>query len=283
MLGNPYELGLSGRLTIEEGGLLTLNERKYTIERGNILFTSERQIEPNLDILAKTTAAGFDITLQVSGPPGKTETTLTSDPPLPEPDILAVLLTGKTLDQVRGQEFEVARNQVLSYLTGRAGSSLGRGIAGATGLSMVRIEPNLIANETDPSARLTVGQDITRKLNLIYSMDLIDSSDQIYVAEYDITRRFSSRGVRQSDGSYRMDFRHDLRFGGTPEPKRAHHEQRAINHISILGNTYFTDLQVKDRLKSNRARDTTSSSFAAGSIASTRCTRRKTGSKRVCG
>src|SRR6185436_20389465 len=84
--------------------------------------------------------------------------------------------------------------------------------------------------------------------NLIYSMDLINSSDQIYVAEYDFTKRFSSRGVRQSDGSYRMDFRHDLRFGGTPEPKREHREERVVNHISILGNTYFTELQIKDKL-----------------------------------
>ena len=84
------------------------------------------------------------------------------------------------MEEIRGQEFEVARNQVLSYLTGRVGSRLGRGIAGATGLSTVRIEPNLIAAETDPGARLTVGQDITRNLELIYSMDLINSSDQIY-------------------------------------------------------------------------------------------------------
>src|SRR5207244_3743619 len=98
-----------------------------------------------------------------------------------------------------------------SYLTGRVGSTLGRGISGATGLSMVRIEPNLIATETNPGARLTVGQDITNNFNLVYSMDLINSSDQIYVAEYDLTRRFTTRGVRQSDGTYRLDFSHDLR------------------------------------------------------------------------
>ncbi len=143
----------------------------------------------------------------------------------------------------------MARNQVLSYLTGRVGSTLGHGIAGATGLSMVRIEPNLIANETDPSARLTIGQDITRQIRLIYSTDLINSSDQIYVAEYDITKRFTTKGVRQSDGSYRLDFQHDLRFGGIPDPKRVRREDRIIRNISILGNTYFTDLQIKNKLK----------------------------------
>lgn len=256
VLGTPYEPGLSGRLVIEEGGELRLQERAYAIERGVITFTNERRIEPSLDILARTSANEYDITLRVTGEPGNTDTVLTSDPELPEPEILAVLLTGKTMEEMRGQEVAVARNQVLSYLTGRVGSSIGRGIAGATGLSMVRIEPNLIAAETDPSARLTVGQDITRKLGLIYSMDLINSSDQIYVAEYDITRRFSSRGVRQADGSFRFDFRHLLRFGGLsrrrPETPR---EQRRIGHVSLLGDTYFPQPQVLDKLGVKPGRD----------------------------
>ncbi|HYP13643.1 MAG TPA: translocation/assembly module TamB domain-containing protein, partial [Bryobacteraceae bacterium] len=165
------------------------------------------------------------------------------------PDILAVLLTGKPLDEIRGEEYDIARNQVLSYLTGQVGSQLGRGIAGATGLSTVRIEPNLIAAEARPGARLTVGQDITRNLELIYSMDLVNSSDQIYVAEYDITRRFTGRAVRQSDGSFRMDFRHEVRFGGIPEPRRGtQRRDRRIGNVTILGNNYFGQDKLADRL-----------------------------------
>ena len=250
LLGNPYQPGLSGRLSIGEGGILRLNEREYLIERGEITFANERRIEPSLDIEATTRAEGFDITLRITGEPGKTETTLTSDPPLPEPDILAVLLTGRRLDELRGNEGEVARNQVLSYLTGRVGGAIGSQIAGATGLSTVRIEPNLIAAETDPSARLTVGQDITRNLELIYSMDLVNSSDQIYVARYDISKRFSTRGVRQSDGSFRLDFRHDLRFGGEREPRRGDRRvQRIVDNVRIVGNTVFTDEQLAKKLK----------------------------------
>ena len=77
---------------------------------------------------------------------------------------MAMLVTGRTLDEMRGEEFEVAQEQVLSYLTGRVGSQLGRGLERATGLSEVRIEPNLIANEADPSARLTIGQELTDEL-----------------------------------------------------------------------------------------------------------------------
>ncbi len=250
VLGNVYEPGLSGRLTIAEDGEIRLQERRYLVERGVISFNNERRIEPELDVIANTTAAGYDVRLQVLGEPGKTETTLTSDPSLPEPDILAILITGKTLDQMRGQEFNVARDQVLSYLGGRVGSTIGRGIAGATGLSTVRLEPNLIAAEADPSARLTVGQDITRNLELIYSMDLINSSDQIYVAEYDITKRFTTRGTRQSDGSLRMDFRHDLRFGGIPEPRRdSQRLERRVGSLTFDGDTLLPEADLRKKLK----------------------------------
>ena len=97
---------------------------------------------------------------------------------------MALLVTGRTLDEMRGEEFEVAQEQVLSYLTGRVGSRLGRGLEKATGLSEVRMEPNLIANEADPSARLTIGQELSDSLKLVYSTDLTNSNDQIWVAGY---------------------------------------------------------------------------------------------------
>jgi len=251
VLGNPYDMGLTGRLTIEEGSQITLQERQYSVNRGVITFTGERSIEPSLDIEATTTVSSYDITLDITGPPNDTKTQLTSDPAgLSEPDIMALLVTGRTLDEIRGQEMQVAQAQMLSYLTGRLGGSLGHQLEKATGLSQVRVEPNLIADEAaSPGVRLTVGQNITRQLNLVYSMDLVNSSDQIYVAEYDLTKRFVTRGVRQSDGSYRFDFRHDLRFGGMAQPKKTRREVRRVGEVQIAGAKYFTDQQVESKLK----------------------------------
>ena len=233
VVGTPYETGLLGELTVLEGSEIRLNERRYETERGVITFADERRIFPTFDLRLNTTAGAYDITIAVTGTPGDTQTTLTSDPTLPEPDIMAMLVTGRTLDDMRGEEYEVAREQVLSYLAGRVGSSLGRGLQHATGLSEVRIEPSLIANETDPSARLTVGQDLTDELKLVYSTNLTDSNDQIWVAEYDVSRRFQTRGVRQEDSSYRVDFRHDVRFGGLPEPRRTARTQPRVAAVTV--------------------------------------------------
>jgi outer membrane protein assembly complex protein YaeT len=235
VIGTPYEPGLAGRLTVLEESEITLNERRYEVERGVITFIGERRIQPSFDLLLNTTARNYDITVALSGTPGDTETSLVSDPALPEPDIMAILATGRTLEEMRGEEFEIAREQVLSYLTGRVGSHLGRGVEGATGLDTVRIEPNLIANEADPSARLTIGEDIADNLKLAYSVNLTDSNDQIWVAEYDVTRRFQTRGVRQSDNSYRFDLRHDVRIGGRPAPPRLQRHRPEVARVTITG------------------------------------------------
>ena len=161
---------------------------------------------------------------------------------------MALLVTGRTLEEMRGEEFEVAQEQVLSYLAGRVGSQLGRGIQRATGLSEVRIEPQLIANEADPSARLTVGQEVTDDVRLVYSTSLTEGDDQIWVGEYDVTRRFQSRAVRQSDNSYRLEFLHDVRFGGRSEPRRIPRQRPTINSIAVSGADVISEADLRRML-----------------------------------
>ena len=147
---------------------------------------------------------------------------------------MAMLVTGRTLDDMRGEEYEVAREQMLSYLAGRVSDRRSAEVCKRRpGLSEVRIEPSLIANETDPSARLTLGQELTDELKLVYSTNLADSNDQIWVAEYNVTRRFQTQAVRQEDASYRLDFRHDVRFGGVPAPRRQPRIRPTVTQVTV--------------------------------------------------
>ncbi len=256
VLGNYYSPGLTGRVNLGEGGELYLSERKYLVDRGIITFISDQRIEPVFDLQAKTEASGYEVTLAVTGSGKDRETLLTSDPPLPEPDIASVLLTGRTLDRLQGEETDVAKEQVLSYLTGRVGGSLGRGIQEATGISQVKIEPGLIANESDPSARLTVGQNLTRQLSLIYSMNLINSGDQIIIGQYDFSRRFRGRTLKQSDNSYRFDFNRTQEFGGEAPPPRtaAERERRVLGKVDINHGSLFSEEQIRQWLNAREGK-----------------------------
>lgn len=214
LLGTIGHPGLTGRIEVEEGAILNLRERKYSVDRGVITFTNEHAIEPILDMIATTKASNYDITMKVSGNVTRKLTTdFTSSPTLDEVDIVSVLATGRTRQEATTAGGVVAREQVLSYIAGDLGSSLTSEAGRAIGLSRVQIEPNLIANEAEPTARLTIGKDITAKLNMVYSMNLRDSNDQIWIANYNLTRRFSTSALRQNDNTYRLQLQHDVLFG----------------------------------------------------------------------
>ena len=248
--GTYYRPVVTGRITLEEGGEVFLSERTYLVERGIIDLQNPLRIEPSIDLRAKTRVGSNDITLQISGTPDKLTSSLSSDPPYPEPDIVSLLLTGRTLEDAQGAQLNVAKEQALSYLVGRVGSSLSRQAEQTLGLSRVRLEPNLISPESDPGARLTIGENITSGLQLIYSMNLANSQDHIWIAEYKPVPRFDTRVVRQSDGSYRFDFRHDLRFGSShaPAPSARPRAELEIGKIEFQGNPLLPEEELKQKL-----------------------------------
>jgi outer membrane protein assembly complex protein YaeT len=245
VVGDFYRPGLLGRMSIEEGGELYLNERRYFLERGNLSFVNPRQLKPDLDILATTRVNNVDITLNLSGNADDYSANFTSDsnPELSQPDLISLVLTGRTVEKASGNETNIARDQALSLVTGAAASQISAGAQRTLGLSEVRIEPNLISPESEPGARLTIGQSLTDALRFIYSMNLRDSSDQIQILEWDVTRRFVGRSTRQEDNTYRFDFNHALSFGGPEESKTGQRkpEPRKIGEVRFEGNSVFDD------------------------------------------
>ncbi len=250
LVGSYYQPSVVGRVNLEEAGELYFSGHTFYIDRGVVTLINERRIEPMLDILTHTQAAGYEISMQVQGRAGDIKTTLTSDPPLPEPDIISVLVFGRPLQEVRGAETNIARQQAFSFITGSLGGAVSNQLQQATGLSMVRIDPTLVADETNPSARLTVGQNLASFLKFVYSMNLTNPGDQIYIGQFDITRRFVSQITKQSDNSYRFDFRHDFRFGGKPLTSTvAKPPERKVASVKFEGNTVFPTKRLEDKFK----------------------------------
>ena len=229
VVGSLDRPGLIGRLDVNEGANFYLGGRNYLVDRGAVTFSNQSKIEPVLDLLGHTRAGGVDINLQARGTAGsKLETSFTSDPPLPEPDIISLLVSGRKLRDLRGSESQVAQNQALSYLSGNLASTFSQQANRALGVNFVRIDPGLIADEAEPTARLTFGQDLTSRIGLVYSVNLRNSSDQIWVGRFDVTKRFQARLVRQSDNSFRAQFQHDIELGGVAPPENQKKGRKAL-------------------------------------------------------
>ncbi|BDC49558.1 hypothetical protein F183_A18740 [Bryobacterales bacterium F-183] len=256
--GSTRRIGLVGRLDVNEGASFYIGGRNYLIDRGAVTFANQNKIEPILDVLGRTRAGGYDINLQARGTVGgktandKLDTNFTSDPPLPQADIISLLVSGRRLADLRGSQTQVAQDQALSYLSGNLASSFSRQANRALGFNLPRIDPGLIADEAEPTARLTLGQDATEKLGLVYSINLRNSADQIWVGRYDITKRFQTRAVRQSDNSFRFQFQHNVEFGGVkpPESSRKNRTAAKIGQIQVVLTDAPNNADLQKRVRS---------------------------------
>jgi outer membrane protein assembly complex protein YaeT len=212
LAGTTDQVRLLGSLTLEPDGRLYFGDRTYYIERGTVRFQDATAITPELDILAYTRTEYYTIHLGLTGPLNEITSTFTSDPPLSREDVISVLLTGKTVADNRGTD--VRTLEAMSVATGAMNAALSSRLNRTFGVSRVSIQPSAIAAESNPGTRVTITQDFTQTFRILYSVNLNDSSDQIWVGEYDLTRRLNTRLVKQSDNTYRSEFRHDVRFGG---------------------------------------------------------------------
>jgi outer membrane protein assembly complex protein YaeT len=243
LAGTVRRPGLLGSVGLEPGGKLYFGDRSYLIEQGVVNFTSESRVDPVFDVFATTRVKEYEIGLRLTGTVRDSETTFTSDPPLSRDDIISVLLTGQTLSQSGGTGINPSQAGTFSLAAGAMNVNLSGKLRRRIGVSQVSIEPGLIAAESNPGARLTIGQDLTRNLRIVYSMNLTNSSDQIWIAEYDIRRRFMIRAVQQSSDTDRVEFRHDIRFGGSSKPliglRGAGAPKRQVGKVEFGGNFYF--------------------------------------------
>ena len=205
-----------GSVRMEEGGKLYFGDRSYTVQRGVVTQSPAGRLDPYLDILANTRVNDYLIELRLSGVGKNITMTFTSDPALPEEDVISVLLTGQTVAQSRHANFDPKQAQSMILLSGALSTDLSAKLRRRFGISQVSIQPNAIASESDPGTRLTIAQDLTRSLRLIYSLNLADTQKQIWIFEYDFRRRFSVKLTKQEDNTYRGEFRHDIKFGGKP-------------------------------------------------------------------
>ena len=87
---------LFGRAEVDRGEV-TFEGRRYLVTRGNIDFTNPTRIEPFFDVEAETRVRvpgqTYQVTVRAAGTMERLQPELSSDPPLPAADVLALLFS----------------------------------------------------------------------------------------------------------------------------------------------------------------------------------------------
>jgi translocation and assembly module TamB len=209
---------ISGRVLLSRG-TIEFRRGRFELTRGILTLPPRRGADLALDLQSEADISGYHITVGFNGTLAKLQTTVSSDPPLPEPDIISLVLTGN----VSGQRTEVAAvtqtglGLAQSLLSASLSEQIERGtqrLFGSSG-SRFSIDPLLIGRGSDPTARVTFGQRITKDLTVTYSQNLTSGPsgiERVILVEYRLSNRFSVVGYRNERGELGFDVRLRKRF-----------------------------------------------------------------------
>jgi outer membrane protein assembly factor BamA/autotransporter translocation and assembly factor TamB len=228
-----------GRLEIEEGGVLYLQTRKFTIQTGSLSYAGT--LDPEINIQAETAirepgAEEVEITVAVNGPLSKPELKLTSDPSYSEREIASLIATGRRNVALDSSAW-VAGEQTAALLAGRLTRNVAKGLMDL-GLDEVDIQPELLARETDPGVRFSFGKQLTPQLKLVYSLGLADPEGTFYQAEYKF--RVGADGLfrvqRDQEGVYTYGIGQRWRWGAPfVRERRPRNRGRHIQDVRVTG------------------------------------------------
>jgi len=210
--GTVADPSLLGQIVLDEGGRLTFRDVRYDIESGTVTFASSRGFAPILDIHARAEVKGYDLVVSLVGTWPRIQTTFSSEPPLPDETILALLLTGTAPS--RGSTADSSGSIVTA--TGQIVGSAATGVLTRPAQRILRLE----RFEIDPvftggqltDIRSTIGKQITPDILFTYSQSFETSKLPIFQVEWRISNTVVLRAQRDENGIYLLDVRRRQRY-----------------------------------------------------------------------
>ena len=204
-LGEPV---LLGRSEASRGEIYFLGQR-YDITSGKVDFVNPEELEPFVDLTAETRVRSYRVELRLTGTPDRFYPELSSDPPLRTVDILRLLAGAsdrEILDTLVGNETEeLAGVGVASLLTERLSQEVGKRAGRLFGLDRFSVNPFLVGQFANPTARVSLGKQITRALAINYSTNLNAATEAIILIEYTPEGPMSWILSRDEEGDIGLD------------------------------------------------------------------------------
>ncbi|HET6648371.1 MAG TPA: translocation/assembly module TamB domain-containing protein, partial [Pyrinomonadaceae bacterium] len=203
---------ISGRITATSGTLNFRNDR-YEITRALMDLPPRRNADPIVSIQGETQIRGYRITVSLTGPLSQPQATVSSEPALPQADVVALITTGQlsTGDTSASILSQSGLGTATSLLTDALiNAPAQRATSRLFGLSRFEINP-VIGGRTGstPGARLTVGKRINKNLSITYSTNVASDPNQILAVEYRVSDRISFIAQYEQASTRQLTSRND--------------------------------------------------------------------------
>ncbi len=202
-LENPSVLG---RIDISQGSA-SFAGTTYHLQQGDIVFANPVTISPQIDLEASARVQNYDIIISLHGPPSKLDISYRSEPPLTQADVLALLALGRTNEQATmyGEQQQAGANLTSEALLGGAlNAAVSSRVQKLFGVGSVRVDPNFVGTLGESTARVTVEEQVGRKLTLTFATNVNTTAQQLIQGQFDLTRNVSIIAVRDEADVFSM-------------------------------------------------------------------------------
>jgi translocation and assembly module TamB len=186
-------------------GRLDLLGRVFRVDRGQVVFYGDDEVNPALDLQLSAQVEGSLIRVSVGGTVQKPELALTSEPEMTEGDIMSILLFGRPLDELNTDQANLVQRRAGDIAAAFGMSKLEMKIARQLGVDMVSIQPG---SGEDPRRALILGKYISRRVLLKYEQALEEWGSFFVNLEYFMTRRVKVETLigRQSESAIEVNW-----------------------------------------------------------------------------
>src|SRR5215472_7958594 len=197
---------LLGRVGLTSGEVFFLGKR-FEVQNGTIAFVNAARTEPVLNMRVTTTVKQYNVTLNMSGPVERLKTNYTSDPALPQADIIHLLAFGTTTEEAAAAPSQSAGASAESVLAQGVSSQVAGKVENLTGISQLTIDPLAANSQGNPGAQVAIQQRVTGSILLTFSTDVTSTQSETVQLQYRPSKRWSVTVLRDQNGGYGIDLR----------------------------------------------------------------------------
>ncbi len=203
--GTAAQPVILGRVNLT-GGDIILNGNRFVLTGGTIQFVNPSQTQPVLNLSLNTKIQEYKIDLRFNGPTDQMRTEYSSDPALPQADIIHLLAFGQTTEAAANSPTttnQAAESLVASQVSSQVTSRISR----VAGISQLSISPVLAgSSQQGPAgANITIQQRVTGDLFVTFSTNVSTTQDQTIQGQYQVSPRVAISATRDPNGGFAVD------------------------------------------------------------------------------
>ena len=205
--GTAADPVILGRVMLT-GGDAILNGNRFVLNAGTVQFVNPAETQPVVNLDLSTTVQQYNIGLRFRGPADQLQTQYTSDPSLPQADIIHLLAFGSTTEASNQASANTSTTQAAqSLIASQVASQFSSRVSKIAGISQLSINP-VLANGTSqgpPGANITIQQRVTGNLFVTFSSNLASTQNQVIQGQYQVSPRVAISATRDPNGGFAMD------------------------------------------------------------------------------